>query len=368
MTNDFSGVQYSIENLIGAMGREEQREIELEVLLPGDYKGNLVEKENLVLKKVPFSTADRMKRIAFEHLWLPGYFSQHKFDLYHSPAYVLPRFSNLSSVVTIHDLLTLDLPEYCQWESVAYFRMCMPASIRKARQVIAVSHKVKSEIIGRWDIDPEKTHVIHHGVEPMFRKVTDAGRLQAVAAKYRLPERFLLFVGNLEPKKNLVRLLHAFACLRRNTDIGYKLVLAGRKGWKYSDLFGTIREYGLEKEVQIAGYVPRGDLPALYSLAGLFVFPSLYEGFGLPVLEAMACGTPVLTSDRGALPEVVGDMYPLVDPYDELDIADKLYLLLTNDDVRRDNIRCGLEQAKKFTWEMTAKRTLDVYRRALQKV
>jgi glycosyltransferase involved in cell wall biosynthesis len=368
LTNDFSGVQYSIENLLLAISKDGAAELEIEILLPGKYKGCLRDGKNVFIKQLKFDTANRVRRISYENFGLPKYFSQNKFDLYHSPAYVLPRFSDMPGVVTIHDLLTLDFPQYCQRESAVYFSLCLPASIYRARKIIAVSNTVKDAILKRFDIDPEKITVVYHGVEGIFKKVTCVDRLREVARKYQLPGKFLLFVGNLEPKKNLVRLIRAFSDLKRNAGVEHKLVIAGQKGWKYQDIYRSIRDTKMEQEVYFTGYIDRDDLPGLYSLADLFVFPSLYEGFGLPVLEAMSCGTPVLISNQGALREIACGMYPQVDPFDERDIASKLHLLLTSAELRQNNIQYGLERVKKFTWEESAKRTLDVYRAALDKI
>jgi glycosyltransferase involved in cell wall biosynthesis len=365
LTNDFSGVQYSIESLLSAISKDAAKELDIEILVPGNYKGRLASGKNVVVKKMKFATANRFRRISYENFSLPKYFLQNKFDLYHSPSYVLPGFSDIPGVVTIHDLLALDFPQYCQWESTVYFSLFLPASIYRARKIIAVSNTVKDDIMRRFDIDPEKITVIYHGVEGFFKRVTSVDLLGEVIRKYQLPEKFLLFVGNLEPKKNLVRLIRAFSDLKKNAGIEHKLVIAGKKGWKYLDIYKNIRDSEMEQEVLFTGYVHRDDLPALYSLAELFVFPSLYEGFGLPVLEAMSCGTPVLISNQGALPEIARGIHPQVDPFDEKDIAAKLYLLLTSAELRQNNIQYGSERVKKFSWEESAKRTIDVYRAAL---
>lgn len=367
LINEFSGVQYSIENLLLAIGRNGAAELDMEVLLPGRYKGCLTEGKHVMVKELKSYIANRARRISYENFSLPKYFSKNRFDLYHSPAYLLPRFANVPSVVTIHDLLALDFPQYCQRESAVYFSLCQPASIYRARKIIAVSATVKDDIIRRFEIDPERITVVYHGVEEIFKPVTAASVLEKVTARYRLPEKFILFVGNLEPKKNLERLIRAFSDVKKNAGIGHKLVITGKKGWKYRDIYKSILTAGMEKEVVFTGYVDRMELPALYTLADLFVFPSLYEGFGLPVLEAMSCGTPVLISDGGALPEIAGDVYPRVDPLDEKDIALKLHLLLTNAGLRRKNIQYGFERVKEFTWERSARKTIDVYREALNK-
>jgi glycosyltransferase involved in cell wall biosynthesis len=370
LTDHFSGVQYSIENLLLAVSkdRESQPDIDIEVLVPGRYSGGLTAGDRIAVKALRSDMSSRVKRIAYEHYGLPKYFSENGFDLYHSPAYVLPRFSNIPGIVTIHDLLPLDSPQYCQRESVAYFSLCLSRSVFRARKIIAVSHTVKADIVRKFDIDPDLVTVVYHGVEPLFKRVVSVERLTEVASKYRLPDKFILFVGNIEPKKNLSRLIRAFSYLKKHTGLEHKLVLAGKKGWKCLDIYKSVRDAGMEGEVLFTGYADRADLPALYSLADVFSFPSLYEGFGLPVLEAMACGTPVLISNRGALPEIAPGLYPQVNPFDEKDIASKLYELLTSAELREKNIRYGYETAKAFTWERSAKGTIDVYREVLSKI
>ncbi|CAA9263911.1 MAG: hypothetical protein AVDCRST_MAG56-2684 [uncultured Cytophagales bacterium] len=366
MLNDqFSGVQYSIENLLRAMGNGGTPSSGSELLLSADYRGSLRDNARFATKKVDFSTTNRVKRIYYEHFRLPAYFRRHGFDLYHAPGYILPYYARLPSVLTVHDLIALDYPEYCQYETAAYFNLCLPRSIRRADRIIAVSDRVKADILRRFNVEADAIAVIHHGVEKEFKRIVSPDALQRVSRTYGLPEKFLLFVGNLEPKKNLSRLIEAFLHLKRHAGIVHKLVIAGKKGWKYEALFRQLGQQEAAGEVMLTGYVAREDMPAIYSLADLFVFPSLYEGFGLPVLEAMACGTPVLTSTAGALPEITGGLYPQADPLDAGDLARKMHLLLTDAGLREKNVRHGTARAGAFSWEKAARQTLRVYEEVL---
>jgi len=362
----FSGVQYSTENLLEAISSRKPSGDHIEALVSEDYRGVLMEKGNFYLKCAGFSTANRSKRIFFENFRLGSYFSNNGFDLYHSTGYVLPFFSDIPSVATIHDLISIDFPQYCKNETALYYGLCLPRTVRKAKKIIAVSDTVKRDILRHFSVHPDKIEVIYHGVERIFRKIACAERLDRVVVKYKLPSQFLLYVGNLEPKKNIGRIIEAYTRIREHAGIRQKLVIAGRKGWKYDDIFQMVKQHRMEEDVIFTGYVEREDLPCLYSLADLLVFPSLYEGFGLPVLEAMACGLPVLVSDRGALPEIAGDVYPRVDPYDVDDIARKILVFLGNEELRERNIAYGYKRVNAFSWEKAADATLAVYDKLLK--
>jgi glycosyltransferase involved in cell wall biosynthesis len=364
LNDQFSGMQYSTELLLQAisnLGTPFPDGNQIQVLISKDYTGNLKTNDNLNIKKLSFSTVNRLKRIHFENFTLPGYFAKNKFNVYHSTSNLLPYFSNIPSILTVHDLVPVDYPRYVRAETLMYYKLCLGRSIYKANKIIAVSNKVKEDIIRRFNIDKNKIQVIYHGVESQFRKVVCKDKLAAVTKKYDLPGCFLLFVGNLEPRKNLVRLLEAFIYLKRHFRIDHKLVIVGKKGWKYEDIFREQRFEHIKGQILFTGYVERNDLPSIYSLCDLFVFPSVYEGFGLPVVEAMACEAPVLISNEGALPEVTGNIYPRADAFDVKDIAFKIHMLLKDRELRKHNIEHGTERARFFTWEKTANETLEVY-------
>ncbi len=286
-------------------------------------------------------------------------------DLFHATEHLLPRLSSVRTVFTLHDLIFLFHPETHKPLNRWFLTLMMPRFLRAADAVIAVSECTRRDAVRAYGIPEEKITVIYEGVSPRFRPASPEA-IQAVRAKYRLPERFILYVGTIEPRKNLTALLEAYAALQsRNTQHAARLVIVGKKGWLYEGFFRRLRELGLEERVYFTGYVPDEDLPALYSAADLFVFPSLYEGFGLPVLEAMACGVPVVCSNTSSLPEVAGDAALLADPTDIRALAAAMERALTDEALRASLRARGLERARQFTWEEAAKRTVEVYHQVL---
>ena len=281
-------------------------------------------------------------------------------DLFHATDHLLPRLSRVRSVFTLHDLVFRFYPETHMPLNRWFLTLMMPHFLRAADMVIAVSECTKRDAMRLYGLDEAKIRVIYEGVDPRFRSA-DPETIEAVRARYGLPERFILSVGTIEPRKNLTTLLEAYRTLRdRGSD--FKLVIVGRKGWLYEGFFRRLRELGLEGEVVFPGFVPDEDLPALYSAAELFVFPSLYEGFGLPPLEAMACGTPVITSNTSSLPEVMGEAGILVEPRDVRALAEAMERVLTDKGKGREMKGKGLQQAAKFSWEKAARETMEVYR------
>ncbi len=287
-----------------------------------------------------------------------------RLDLLHV-TYTLPPALPCRGVVSVHDISYTFFPEAFSPRDRLVLGLAVPLSLRRAERVITPSESGRRDIIRRYRVPEWKIAVIPLAAEPHFAPVRDPAELARVRARYRLPARYVLAVGNLQPRKNLGRLIAAFAALRaaRRTDVG--LVLVGKALWRESDIFTAVRAHGLERAVVATGYVPDADLPALYSAAEVFAYPSLYEGFGLPPVEAMACGTPVLTSATSSLPEVVGDAALTVDPRDVRAIAAGLEALLGDADLRVRLAGAGRARAIRFTWEETARRTLAVYEAAL---
>jgi glycosyltransferase involved in cell wall biosynthesis len=286
-------------------------------------------------------------------------------DLFHATEHLLPRFSSVRTVFTLHDLIFLFHPETHKPLNRWFLTLMMPRFLRAADAVIAVSECTKRDAVRFYGIPEEKITVIYEGVNPRFRPASPE-TIAAVRARYGLPEHFILYVGTIEPRKNLTALLEAFHHLLATHDL--RLVIVGKKGWLYEGFFRRLRELGLEDRVIFTGYVPDEDLPAIYSAADLFVFPSLYEGFGLPVLEAMACGTPVICSNTSSLPEVAGDAALLVDPTDVRALAGAMERALTDEHLRSELMAKGLERARWFTWEKAAAKTLEVYRGVLGRI
>ncbi len=286
-------------------------------------------------------------------------------DIFHSTDFVLPPVRQARTILTVHDLTFMRLPQCAEPGLRAYLNKVVPRSIERADLVLADSQSTKNDLIELLGVSPDKIEVVYAGVERRFRPMKGEIALQRVKKRYELDFPFILSLGTLEPRKNFTGLIEAYALMRGKGqgvgDRGLKLVIAGVKGWLYDEIFAKVEELDLENEVIFPGFIADEDLPALYNLAELFVFPSLYEGFGLPPLEAMACGTPVVTSDRPSLPEIVGDAGLMVEATDNQELAKAMERGLTDEYLRREMREKGLKQAEKFTWEAAAGKLLDVY-------
>lgn len=295
---------------------------------------------------------------------LPLLISRERLDIIHEPRAFNPYLfsSHTKKILTIHDLSTFVYPSMHTKSNVLRMNCSVSASLRKADRIIAVSKHSKREVLRLFHIDEERIEVIYEGVDARFKPIK---KCEGIKKKYGIVGRFILFLGTLEPRKNVNGLIKSFYKLKK-MGIEHKLVVAGPEGWKCRDLKETIKQVGLLKEVILPGYVHDDDLPALYSASDLFVYPSLYEGFGLPPLEAMACGTPVVTSNTSSLPEVVGDAAIMVDPNDLNSLADAMYKLLTDEDLAQDMVKKGLRQARFFSWNEAARKTLKVYEDVMQ--
>jgi glycosyltransferase involved in cell wall biosynthesis len=266
------------------------------------------------------------------------------------------------SVVTIHDTDFLDIPEYLDPEWVAYKDKFTRLSTKRAKLIITVSHYIKNKIVRCLKVPANKIRVIYHGVSKHFYPNKDKLLIKRITGKYGIMGPYILFVGTFHKNKNLIRLLEAFKHLKISTKLPHRLVLAGGKGGLYEDVLDSIVKFELTELVYLPEYISDEDLPILYNGADSFVFPSLFEGFGMPVLEAMACGTPVITSNLCSLPEVVGDAALRIDPYSTDSIAEGIYKVLSDSRLYNELVSRGLERAKQFSWEKTAKETLNVYR------
>jgi len=284
-------------------------------------------------------------------------------DLFYSPDFVLPPVWRARTLLTVHDLSFVRYPQTADPRLYRYLNVAVPRSVRKADHILADSRNTASDLTKLWGVPSTKISVLYSGVEPRFHPLTDLVELSRARTRYGLPSHFILSVGTLQPRKNYERLIRAFSQLPSEMPSeagGLKLVVAGSKGWLYQPIFDTVRELGLEEAVLFPGFVPDEELPALYNLADLFVFPSLYEGFGLPVLEAMACGTPVVCSSTSSLPEVVGNAALLVDPLDVTGWAQAMRLALDDEELRRELVARGLAQARRFNWGRAAEKLLGI--------
>lgn len=292
--------------------------------------------------------------------WLPSS------DIFHGTDHLLPPLENSRAVFTIHDLIFRFFPEYHLPLNRWFLDLMLPKFMQRADAIIAVSENTKRDVVRLMNIPAEKIFVIYEGVNPSFRPIENREALERARAAYNLPARFILFFSTIEPRKNLVTLLDAYAgLLKQNSDIS-PLVVMGRKGWLYQATLQHIHDLGLTERVILTDWVRGEDVAAVINLATVFVFPSLYEGFGLTPLEAMACGTPVISSNASSLPEVIGDAGILIEPRDAHGFAQAITRVL-NDDALRQELRArGLKQARQFTWERAARETLALYERVMQ--
>ena len=297
-----------------------------------------------------------------EQLRVPLALQRERVTLFHAPHYVLPPLVRCRSVVTIHDCIHLMFPQYLPNRmALAYARTSIRMAARRATRVLTVSESSKSDILRFVDTEPDKIDVIYNAYDERFGVEPREEDVVRVKERYQLHDEFVLYAGNVKPHKNLERLIEAFDRVRKHGLDHLKLVIIGDEISKYTSLRRAVHKHQLHKYVRFLGYLPEETLAVMYRLAGVFVFPSLYEGFGLPPLEAMASGTPVVTSNVSSLPEVAGDAAVLVDPYDPDAIAAGIERVLTDERIRRELRRKGVARARQFSWEQSVKRVREIY-------
>jgi len=293
------------------------------------------------------------------HLPIPVEWLIGPVDLFHSPDFTLPpTLSGTRTIVTVHDLSFLRVPHCFEQALLDYLTVHVPRAVSRADWLLADSESTRRDLVELLGAPEARISVVYPGVEPRFRPIDDAEALEQVRVKYGLPRRFVLSVGTIQPRKNTAGLIEALSRLRA-TDVA--LVVVGGRGWLYEDVYAYVQELGVSDRVHWAGYVDDADLPALYSLSAVFALPSLYEGFGIPPLEAMACGTPVVTADNSSFPEVVGDAGIMVNADDIDSLTDRLDAVLEDAALRRSLVEKGLAQARRFTWQEAARSLRAVY-------
>lgn len=295
-------------------------------------------------------------------------------DIYFNPHFfVAPVFPECKKVITFHDLSFEHHPQLFSHRKILWqkFLMNTKQEAKKADKLMADSFSTKEDLINIYKIDPAKIKVVYLGVSKDFKPIRkDNSQLKRVRKKYSLPKSFVLYFGTIEPRKNLILLIKAFEALKEKTiwkdfegDVfsDLKLVIAGAKGWLYKDIFKEVENSRYKKDIIFTGFVDDKDKPHLYNLANLFVYPSFFEGFGFPPLEAMACGVPTIVSNASSLPEIVGDGAVMIDPYNVDELAFAIREVLEDKDLRENLIKKGLKQAKKFSWDKTAQEVLRVF-------
>jgi len=317
-------------------------------------RGGLPRASNL--RSVPLVTPPHHR---WEQLTLPLEVARLRPSLLHCPDFIPPFRRLFPAVVTVHDLGFLRFPQTLTAESRRYYGQ-VGRAVRSAERTIAVSHQTAADLVDRLGAPKERIRVVHNGVGAAFRPVDDPAVLAAARTRHGLDRPYILFVGTFEPRKNLPTLLRAFRAVRARHDV--LLALVGRRGWLFQPIFELIDELALRRHVRLVEGAPTSDLPALYSAALAFAFPSLYEGFGLPPLEAMACGVPTVVADTSSLPEVVGEAALRHPPTDHEALAATLLRLIEDESLRATLRVRGIERAARFSWEESARGTLGVYK------
>ncbi|MGQ9675217.1 MAG: glycosyltransferase family 4 protein [Chloroflexota bacterium] len=356
-----AGISRYIRNLITHMllaGRDHQFTVFLgDGNVPVDWRASASLRP--VVSRLP--TVKPAVRIAWEQLIQPFEVRRRGVDVLHSMGYVKPLASRCPSVVTVYDLSFLKYPETFNRPNRFYLSLLTRYSARNANRIIAISLSTKKDLIDLLGVPADRIEVVCPGVEDCFRPIGDAAVLDDFRRRRQVPDRFILFFGTLEPRKGADKLVEAYATLKKETGLPHRLVLGGAKGWLYESIFARVRALGLEREVIFTGYVPQEEQPLWYNCADLFVYPSMYEGFGFPPLEAMACGTPVITSNVSSLPEVVGDAAVLVEPGKATPLFEAMVRVLLDERCRERMAERGLIRARAFSWPEAARITLDLY-------
>jgi glycosyltransferase involved in cell wall biosynthesis len=289
-------------------------------------------------------------------------------DVFFSLSPSLPPGCPHPAVCIIYDLTPISLSDAHRLDFKVRFRLQATDAVKRSDRIITISQAAKNEIVSYFGVSSDKISIVYPGFDSsLFKPEQDSDKIKLTLDKYAITSPYLLYVGTLEPKKNIIRLIEAFCRLKKEKGIDHKLVIAGKRAWKDSGIFDKIRMSGCESDIVFTDYVPQAELPALISGADVFVFPSLHEGFGMPPLEAMACGTPVVVSITSSLPEVVGDAGITVDPYDVENIAEAIYRVISDRDLNKQMRKKGLERARLFSWEKAAGETLTILENTLNK-
>jgi glycosyltransferase involved in cell wall biosynthesis len=356
-----AGVSHYIEQLLQHLARVDQTNQYTIFTTRGLDAAALGLPPHFTIQPSRFPTINPRVRIPWEQFLAPLILRRQRADLFHGTLNVVPLACPVPSVVTIHDLAFIRFPYTFRSYNRTYLDLATRVSVRRATRILAVSEHTKREVVGLLGVPAERVVVTPNAARVHFHPPA-AEALAAFRTRHSLPEQFVLYVGTLEPRKNLTTLLDAYAQIARQSAV--PLLVGGGKGWMYDAVFARLEALGLRDRVHFVGYLDEEELPLWYAAARLFVFPSLYEGFGMPPLEAMACGTPVVTSNSSSLPEVVGDAGLMVAPMDVDALADAIMRLLSDEALHADLRERGLRRAQQFAWHTTAERTRDAYGQA----
>lgn len=319
--------------------------------------------DNMRFMQSHLPTSKPMVRIVWEQLLLPAIVRANDLDVLHCPVNVAPMMAPCATALTIHDLTFLVFPDRFKRERRNYLRALTRVSARRARRIMTDSAHTKQDVIRLLGVPPDKIDVVYPGLDEAFHRPSQED-VAAFRARHNLPDRFIFNSGTIEPRKNIDQLVRAYGLLVKRGLKSCPLIIGGGTGWLAEGVFAEVERQELGDQIKFLGYVDQAELPLWYAAASLFVYPSLYEGFGLPPLEAMACGTPVITSSASSLPEVVGSAGITVDPTSVDDLASAITEVLESQEKRELMTQAGLRQAATFSWDEAARQTVAVYRQA----
>ena len=313
------------------------------------------------VSKLP--TTNQILKIAWQHFYLPRRIKKLRIDVFHEPTFVAPLFKQCLTVITVHDVAYKLLPDCFTFRNRLYIEQLMQRSIDTSDMVIAISENTKKDIMMNYKIKEEKIRVVYGAADAAFHPIIESReeRLAQMKAKYGIQGNFILTASLISPRKNMVNLIKAFRRLKQKNKIDHQLVIVGKKGWLYKEVFEAAASSGYEKDIIFCDFVPRDDLVMLYNTADVFAYPSLYEGFGLPLLEAMACNCPVVASNLSSIPEVCSDAALLVNPHDPAGIADAIFKILADALLRKSLVEKGRKRVEIFSWKRTAEETMKIY-------
>jgi glycosyltransferase involved in cell wall biosynthesis len=355
------GMGVYVRGIVSNLGKID-KENEYFIILNKGGKDNFVPlQDNFHKIFTNITYSDYLKRDLWEQVYLPNLLNENRIDIYHGTNYSLPLFAKTKMVLTIFDMISFLSSKW--YKSISRYRVqkLLNLSAKRADKIITGSENSKKDIVNILGIPEEKIKVIYIGVDEEYKIINDQSKLNFVKAKYSISKKFILHVGSMNPRKNIPRLIEAYGKLPMQLLKEYRLVLVGEKGWRSNEILAKIEQLGLKNSVIFTGLVEDDDLPLLMNEASLLAFPSLYEGFGIPPLEAMACGVPVVASNASSIPEVVGDAALLFDPYNVEEMTALICEVLTDEELRDDLVKRGFEHMKHFSWEKAAQETLAVY-------
>jgi len=327
---------------------------------------NFITNNNFYKIYAKMPTRSAFLRLLWEQVYLQLKLASKPVEVFHGPAFIVPNLKFCKYVVTALDATHWLHPKTHTFFTLLYMRPFVRLSLWNADMIITISESAKKDLINSLGLPEDKIKVIYCGIDEAYQPTQNLKSIEATRKKFNLPEKFILNVSTLVPTKNLPTLFKAFALFKSSTSLSHRLVIVGGKGWKYKEILKAVTQLGLEKDIIFTGYVPREDLINIYNAADLFVYPSFYEGFGLPPLEAMACGTPVIASNVSSIPEVVGEAGILLNPFDIAGIAEAIEKVIRDDDLRREMVEKGITQAQKFSWRQNASETKKIYERLVK--